>query len=197
MKPMTTAAEYRARAEECLEWALNAKNESSRRTYIRWAELWLESALRAERLAALQERVSKEPIPTEPIPTAEYVWQLPPFQDWPRKSTRFNEIIQTNAARSLIIGANALSGYHSWLNRRFLRHQPQTPTAAIGMGLYQVLCLSTRERRRQGDQFFALLSRIRVLGPLRVQEKLFSRIHKLVAAGQVRPMMRNPQINSL
>jgi hypothetical protein len=40
----------------------------------------VESALRVERLAALQERLSKEP-----IPTAEHVWQLPPFQDWPRK----------------------------------------------------------------------------------------------------------------
>ena len=34
------------------------------------------------------------------------------------------------------------------------------------------------------DQFSAVLSRIRVLDPLRVQEKVFSRIRKLVAAGQ-------------
>jgi hypothetical protein len=80
---MITAAEYRAWAEESLEWALHASNESSRQAFIRWAEIWLESALRVERLAALQERVSKEP-----ITTAEYVWQLPPFQDWPRKGTR-------------------------------------------------------------------------------------------------------------
>ena len=79
---MITAAEYRAWAEESLEWAQIAKNESSRQAYIRWAEVWLESALRVERLAALQERLPKEPIPTD-------VWQLPPFQDWPRKGTSF------------------------------------------------------------------------------------------------------------
>jgi hypothetical protein len=77
---MITAAEYRAWAEESLEWAQNAANESSRAAYVRWAEVWLESALRVERLAALQER-----LPKEPVPTAEYVWQLPPFQDWSRK----------------------------------------------------------------------------------------------------------------
>ena len=76
---MITATEYRAWAEESLEWARNAANENSRQAYIRLAEIWLESALRVERLAALHERVSKEP-----IPTAEYDWQLPPFQDWPR-----------------------------------------------------------------------------------------------------------------
>jgi hypothetical protein len=81
---MITAAEYRAWAEESLEWARGAANESSRQTYIKWAELWLESALRVERLAALQERIAKEP-----IPTAEYVWELPPFQDWPRKGGPF------------------------------------------------------------------------------------------------------------
>ena len=81
---MITAAEYRAWAEESLEWALHATNESSRQAFIRWAEIWLESALRVERIAALQEHLSKEP-----LATAEYVWQLPPFQDWPRKGTRF------------------------------------------------------------------------------------------------------------
>ena len=80
---MITATEYREWAEESLEWARNAANESSRQAYIRWAEIWLESALRIERLAALHERVSKEP-----IPTAEYDWQLPPFQDWPRNRNR-------------------------------------------------------------------------------------------------------------
>jgi hypothetical protein len=37
---MITAAEYRAWAEESLEWAQNAANESSRQAYIRWAEVW-------------------------------------------------------------------------------------------------------------------------------------------------------------
>jgi hypothetical protein len=81
---MITAAEYRAWAEESLEWAVHATNESSRQAYIRRAEIWLELALRVERIAALQERVSKEP-----LATAEHVWQLPPFQDWPRKGRPF------------------------------------------------------------------------------------------------------------
>jgi hypothetical protein len=42
----------------------------------------------------------------------------------------------------------------------------------------------------------AVLSRIRVFGSLRVQEKVFSRIRKLVAAGQGRPLLSNPQIDS-
>ena len=75
---MITAAEYRAWAEESLEWARNATKET-RATYIKWAEIWLELASRAERLTALIEDRSKEP-----TPTAEYVWQLPPFHDWPR-----------------------------------------------------------------------------------------------------------------
>jgi hypothetical protein len=77
---MITTTEYRAWAEESLEWAQNATNESSRQAFIRWAEIWLESALRVERLAALQERLSKEP-----IPTTDYEWVLPPFQEWRRK----------------------------------------------------------------------------------------------------------------
>jgi hypothetical protein len=83
---MITAAEYRAWAEESLEWAQNATNESSRQAYIRWAEIWLESALRVERLAALHERLPKEPIPAD-----EYVWQLPPFQEWRRNGTRLKK----------------------------------------------------------------------------------------------------------
>jgi hypothetical protein len=79
---MITAAEYRAWAEESLEWARNAATESSRQAYIKFAESWLESALKAERLAALLERPSKEP-----IPTTDYEWVLPPFQEWRRSGT--------------------------------------------------------------------------------------------------------------
>jgi hypothetical protein len=75
---MITAAEYQAWAEESLEWARNATKESCA-AYIQWAEIWLESASRVERLTALIEDRSKEP-----TPTAEFVWQLPPFHDWPR-----------------------------------------------------------------------------------------------------------------
>jgi hypothetical protein len=45
---MITAAEYRAWAEESLECARNAATESSREQCIKFAEIWLESALRAE-----------------------------------------------------------------------------------------------------------------------------------------------------
>jgi hypothetical protein len=45
------------------------------------------------------------------------------------------------------------------------------------------------------DQFSAGLLRIRVLGPLCVQEKLLSAIRKFIAAGQGRPLTGNPQIN--
>ena len=61
---MITAAEYRAWAEESLEWARIASKESSRAAYIQWAETWLELASRAERLTALIEDCSKEPTPT-------------------------------------------------------------------------------------------------------------------------------------
>ena len=61
---MITAAEYRAWAEESLEWALIATKDSSRAAFIQWAETWLELASRAERLTALIEDRSKEPTPT-------------------------------------------------------------------------------------------------------------------------------------
>jgi hypothetical protein len=79
---MITAEEYRAWAEESLECARSTANESSREAYVKFAEFWLESALRAERLAALLECPSKEP-----IPVADYEWVLPPFGEWRRKGT--------------------------------------------------------------------------------------------------------------
>jgi hypothetical protein len=65
---MITAAEYRAWAEESLEWARIATTESSRAAYIQWAETWLELASRAERLTALIEDRSKEQTPTAEWP---------------------------------------------------------------------------------------------------------------------------------
>jgi hypothetical protein len=79
---MITAAEYRAWAEESLECARTAANESSREACIKFAVIWLESALRVERLAALLEHSSKEA-----IPTTDYEWVLPPFGEWRRKGT--------------------------------------------------------------------------------------------------------------
>jgi choline dehydrogenase-like flavoprotein len=68
---MITAAEYRAWAEESLKWAHEATTESEREAYTKSAEVWLQSALRSERLDS----------------TTKYVWQLPPFQKWRRKGT--------------------------------------------------------------------------------------------------------------
>ena len=61
---MITAEEYRAWAEESLEWARIATKDSSRAAFIQWAEIWLELASRVERLTALIEDRSKEPTPT-------------------------------------------------------------------------------------------------------------------------------------
>jgi hypothetical protein len=63
-----------------LEIKMITAAEYSRDAYIKFAEIWLESALRVERLAALLERPS-----TEPILTTDYEWVLPPFGEWRRK----------------------------------------------------------------------------------------------------------------
>jgi hypothetical protein len=57
---MITAAEYRAWADESLKWAHEAATESEREACTKSAEVWLQSALRSERLS------------TEPDPTTEY-----------------------------------------------------------------------------------------------------------------------------
>ena len=72
---MITAAEYGAWVEESLKWAGEATTANQRDVYIKLAEVWLQSALRSERFAK------------EPIPTTEYEWVLPPFQQWRRKLT--------------------------------------------------------------------------------------------------------------
>jgi hypothetical protein len=69
---MITAAEYREWAEECLEWAAEAATPEERDRHIRSAEIWLQSALRTERL-------SKQP------PSTEQEWVLPPFEQWRHK----------------------------------------------------------------------------------------------------------------
>jgi hypothetical protein len=72
---MITAAEYRAWAEESLEWAAKATTANEREGYIKFAEIWLQSAFRSERFAK------------ELIAAAEHEWVLPPFQQWRRKGT--------------------------------------------------------------------------------------------------------------
>jgi len=73
--PMITTAEYRAWAEQSLKWAHEAATENERGAYSKSAEVWLQSALRSERLSKW------------PDITTEYIWQLPPFQKWRRKGT--------------------------------------------------------------------------------------------------------------
>jgi len=75
---MTTAAEYRAWAEESLKWASEAVTPEERDAHIRSAEFWLQSALRSERL-------SQQP------PTTEYEWVLAPFKNGGAKGLHLNE----------------------------------------------------------------------------------------------------------
>ena len=70
---MITTAEHTTWAEEALKWAGEATTANERDAYIKLAEVWLQSALRSERLSK------------EPLPTTEYEWVLPPFQQWHRK----------------------------------------------------------------------------------------------------------------
>jgi hypothetical protein len=90
---MITAAEYRAWADESLKWAREAATESEREACTKSAEVWLQSALRSERLS------------TEPDPTTEYVWQLPPFQKWRRKGTPTQIAHGNGPVRNVIGGA--------------------------------------------------------------------------------------------
>jgi hypothetical protein len=45
---MATAAEYRKMAEECFEWAREARDECVRAQYASLGQVWLECAARAE-----------------------------------------------------------------------------------------------------------------------------------------------------
>jgi hypothetical protein len=45
---MATAAAYRKWAQECLEWAGAARDESVREQYANLAQVWLDCAARAE-----------------------------------------------------------------------------------------------------------------------------------------------------
>ena len=86
---MITAAEYRAWAEESLEWARIATKESSRAAYIQWAETWLELASRVERLTALIEDRSKEPTPTAEWPRNRIEMRIRKRR---RSSVRFDQL---------------------------------------------------------------------------------------------------------
>jgi hypothetical protein len=46
--PMHTAAEYRAMAEECFQWAETAFNDEVRANYLGIAQIWLQAAARLD-----------------------------------------------------------------------------------------------------------------------------------------------------
>jgi len=45
---MTTPIEYRLTADECFQWARDAKTNSVRLTYLGIAKIWLEAAVRQD-----------------------------------------------------------------------------------------------------------------------------------------------------
>ena len=83
---MITAAKYRTWAEESLRWAGEATTVNERDAYIKIAEVWLQSALRSERLSK------------EPVPKTEYDWILPPFQQWRRLKLAARDRVRTSGS---------------------------------------------------------------------------------------------------
>ena len=64
-KAMATATDYRKWAQECLEWARKARNESVREQYANLAHVWLDCAARAElRAGAI---AAPEPAPGQKV----------------------------------------------------------------------------------------------------------------------------------
>jgi hypothetical protein len=47
---MKTAAEYRAMADECFEWAREARTAEVRASYLRLAQVWLDAASKLDGL---------------------------------------------------------------------------------------------------------------------------------------------------
>ena len=47
---MKTAAEYRAMAEECFKWASEARTDAVRQSYLRLAQVWLNTASKLDGL---------------------------------------------------------------------------------------------------------------------------------------------------
>jgi hypothetical protein len=47
---MKTAAEYRTMAEECFEWAREARTDEVRASYLQFAEVWLNHASKLDGL---------------------------------------------------------------------------------------------------------------------------------------------------
>jgi hypothetical protein len=58
---MATAAEYRKLAEECFEWAREARNESVRQHYAKLGQIWLESAaLRSRAITSSEPKTAQK-----------------------------------------------------------------------------------------------------------------------------------------
>jgi hypothetical protein len=60
---MATAADYRKWAQECFQWARNARDEGVREQYMRLGEIWIEFA---ERAAVRSDQLG--PMETTPAP---------------------------------------------------------------------------------------------------------------------------------
>ena len=123
---MITAAEYRAWADESLKWAYEAATESEREACTKSAEVWLQSALRSERLSK------------GPNIATEYVWQLPPFQKWRRKGTPTQMAHGNGPVRNIIdgaIGADRLRRGADYAHRRSAEISGGVVSRGIGNAL--------------------------------------------------------------
>jgi len=58
---MTTAAEYRDYAKECMKWASEAKTEEERKTFLAMAQQWVNAALVADGVASPSETAGLPP----------------------------------------------------------------------------------------------------------------------------------------
>jgi hypothetical protein len=65
---MKTAAEYRAMAEECFEWARDAKTDEVRASYLQLAQVWLDAASKLDGLPPT--RMPLGPVETTRTPSA-------------------------------------------------------------------------------------------------------------------------------
>ena len=54
--------EFRDFANECLDWAKTAKSDSERDIFLQMAQIWLEAAMRSERVPTKLERSRHEVI---------------------------------------------------------------------------------------------------------------------------------------
>jgi hypothetical protein len=57
---VTTAAEYRAMAEECFKWASETVDDDVRRSYLQRAQIWLDAAHKLDGLPATPAEATDE-----------------------------------------------------------------------------------------------------------------------------------------